>query len=65
MPFLGTGLKSVDIIAKKLNLKNIKYIEKVRRALSVINPEKIDDRKVVSFLAKISPVARIKKDYRQ
>ena len=65
VPFLGTGLKSVDIVASKFNLKNTKYLEKVRRALSVINPEKIDDRKIVSFLAKISPVARLKKDYKQ
>ncbi|NQT57819.1 MAG: hypothetical protein HQ557_02435 [Bacteroidetes bacterium] len=65
VPFLGTGLKSVDIVSKKLNLKNTKYLEKVRRALSVINPEKIDDRKIVPFLAKISPVARLKKDYKQ
>lgn len=64
VPFLGTGLKFVDIAARKFNLKNTKYLEKVRRALSVINHEKIDDRKIVSFLAQISPVARIKRDYK-
>ena len=64
VPFLGTGAKFVDSAAKKFNLKNNKYIEKVRRAFSVINPEKIDDKKVVSFLAKISPVARLKRNYK-
>lgn len=60
IPFLGFGLKVLDASVEKFGIKDAKVIEKIRRVLSSIIDSQPNDQQVVSFLAKINSVARIK-----
>jgi len=63
VPFLGSGIKVLDYTTKKFNLQNQKHLEKIRESFSLINENNISDKKIISFLSKISPVARLKRNY--
>jgi hypothetical protein len=62
IPFIGTGLKVLDVAIDKTGIKNNGKIESIREAFIKIG-KKYDENKAVSFLSKINSVARLKKMY--
>ena len=60
IPFVGTGLKILNLVRKKVDLRKIKKLEKIEKALNTMS-EGYDEKKAVSFLSKINSVARLRK----
>ena len=59
IPFVGTGLKILNMVGKKVDLRKAKKIEKIAKALNTIG-DVYDEKKAISFLSRINSVARLR-----